>query len=134
MYRWRKLSQEEREEALRERKGRNLPWHSPPHFDFEGPMTFIITAACYEHAHILGKSPERIAQFEEEILNACLKADSFVHAWSVLPNHYHLLVRTERIKALREEIGTVHGRSSFRWNRETSGPSGRSGLISLTGI
>jgi putative transposase len=41
-----------------------------------------------------------------------------VYAWCILPNHYHLLVRTDRIKELRAEIGRFHGRASFKWNSE----------------
>lgn len=122
MYLWRQLTTEQREEALRQRKSRKLPWHSPPHIDFEGPVTFIITAACYEHADIAGRSPDRLAEFEEEILKACSGVDAYVNSWCILPNHYHLLVRTDEIKILRKEIGKVHGRTSFRWNREDSQP------------
>lgn len=118
MYEWRQLTTEQREEALRERKGRKLPWHSPPHIDFEGPVSFIITAACYEHAALVGKSPERLAEFEKEILDACSLANAKVHAWCILPNHYNLVARTEVIEALRNEIGKVHGRTAFRWNGE----------------
>jgi putative transposase len=64
MYNWRKLSAEEKASVLTQRKGRKLPWHSPPHLDFAGTFTFIITAACYEHAHLIGKNIERIAKLE----------------------------------------------------------------------
>jgi putative transposase len=118
MYEWRKMTDEERAMTLAVRRGRRLPWHSPPHLEFGGEVTFMITAACYEHAPVVGKTPERINDFESALLEICQKNAAMVFAWCVLPNHYHILVRTEDIKHLRNEIGKVHGRSSFLWNRE----------------
>ena len=76
MYEWRKMTGEERAEILVERKGRRLPWHSPPHLEFAGLVTFIITAACCEHKNIISKNFERMAQFENEILNVCQTIDA----------------------------------------------------------
>jgi putative transposase len=50
-------------------------------------------------------------------LNACRKVEAKVLAWCILPNHYHLLVRTDNIKQLRKEIGTMHGRTARFWNQ-----------------
>lgn len=118
MYLWRRLSDEERGEVLELRKARGLPWHRPPHREFEGPVTFIITAACYEHRHIVGSSRHRMADFEKTILDACAEAAANTFAWCILPNHYHLLTRTDNIKLLRKEIGKVHGRTARTWNLE----------------
>ena len=118
MYDWREMTEKERAEVLWIRKRRNLPWHTPPHLEFVGFVTFIITAACYEHAHIIGKSAERMAECEKEILEICKKSESKLFAWCILPNHYHILVRTDNIKNLRKEIRRFHGRSSRFWNKE----------------
>lgn len=118
MYQWRKLTEEQRKDALRERKGRGLPWHSPPHLDFAGPVTFIITAACFEHTGIIGKTPDRMADCEQRLIEACEKVEAQVFAWCILPNHYHLLVRTDKIKELRREIGYFHGLTARIWNIE----------------
>lgn len=118
MYEWRNMTEKERAEVLAERKDRNLPWHSPPHLEFEGFVSFIITAACYEHAHIVGKTPDRMKKFESDLLDACQNIEAKIFAWCILPNHYHILVRTENIKQLRIELGKVHGRTSHFWNQE----------------
>ena len=118
MYYWRELTEEQRQETLRQRIGRKLPWHSPPHRDFEGPVTFIITAACYEHEHVIGRSPERMADFETEILQACADSEARAFAWCILPNHYHILLRTDQIRLLRKAIAKIHGRTATFWNRE----------------
>ena len=39
-------------------------------------------------------------------------------AWTVLPNHHHVLVLALDIKGLLKAIGQLHGRTSFRWNGE----------------
>ncbi len=112
------MSEDERDDVLATRKGRKLPWHSPPHIEFAGDVTFIITAACFEHASIIGKNPERMANCENDLLEICEDEYAKVFAWCILPNHYHLLVRTDNIKNLREKIGQFHGRSSKLWNDE----------------
>ena len=118
MYDWRKMSPEDRTWILAQRRERHLPWHSPPHLDFEGEHRYLISSACYEHAPIIGHSPERMTECEEEVLNTCRQLGSRIYAWCVLPNHYHVLLKTGQVKALRHELGQFHGRSSFTWNGE----------------
>lgn len=120
MYNWRKFTEAQRKEALALRRGRKLPWHSPPHLDFEGTHQYLISATCYEHAFVIGKNPERMTECESEILKIFRETCLEVYAWCVLPNHYHALVKTDRIKELRGELGQFHGRSSFKWNGEDS--------------
>ncbi|MDQ3130976.1 MAG: transposase [Acidobacteriota bacterium] len=118
MYLWRKMDEKQREDAMNYRRSRRFPKHCPPHFDFEGERQYLITPACYEHFHIVGKSPERMTYCETEILETCEKFSSAIYAWCILPNHYHVLLKTEQIKLLRKEIGLFHGRASFKWNGE----------------
>ncbi len=66
MYLWRKMNEKQREDALEYRRLRRFPKHAPPHFDFEGEHQYLVTAACYEHAHIIGKSPDRMTDCEAE--------------------------------------------------------------------
>ncbi len=97
---------------------RNLPWHPPPHADFDGSYTFIFTAACLDHEPVIGNTSERLAVFEQSLVNACREVCEFVFSWCVLPNHYHILLRTDRIKELRKTLGQLHGRTSRYWNLE----------------
>jgi putative transposase len=41
-----------------------------------------------------------------------------VSAWCVLPSHYHVLLRAERVCEAISALGRLHGRTSFRWNGE----------------
>lgn len=118
MYYWRKLTERQRDDVLQYRKHQKLPWHRPPHFDFDGSFTFIVTAACLDHKPIIGKSVNRIGEFETSLLGACRTASEKIFGWCILPNHYHILLRTGRIKELRKAIGQLHGRTSRQWNQE----------------
>ena len=124
MYLWRRMTEEQREEALTYRRTRRFPKHSPPHFDFEGGRQYIVTASCYEHAPIIGRTAVRMADFEQAILEAIERFADEIYCWCVLPNHYHILLKTEQIKVLRKQLGLTHGRTSFQWNGE-DGTRGR---------
>jgi putative transposase len=118
MYLWREMTEAQRIDALKYRQTRRFPKHSLPHFDFEGETQYILTAACYEHKHIIGKTHERLSECEEDILTICNEFCSQIYAWCFLPNHYHILLKTSQMKALRKQIGLFNGRSSFKWNGE----------------
>ena len=112
------MSEEQKECVLKDRMRRSRPWHSPPHQELEGNRCYLITAACYEHAPIIGHSLERMSEGEADLLEVFHSAGADVYAWCVLPNHYHVLTRTERLKELLKLLGQFHGRSSFNWNGE----------------
>lgn len=118
MYLWRKLTEEQQKEALEYRRLHYFPKHSPPHFDFAGKKQYLITAACYEHKHIISKSTDRMADCESRILSACEEQGAEIYAWCILPNHYHILLMTDDVKGIRKQLGLFHGRSSFKWNGE----------------
>ncbi len=116
MYDYRKMTLEERQQIVEARQQKRQPWHSPPHLASAASITYLVTAACYEHVAIIGQSPERMGECEEGVLKVCAEDGTEVHAWCILPNHYHLLVRTVQIKALLKALGQFHGRSSYTWN------------------
>jgi putative transposase len=119
MYNWREMNEDERLKSLRKRMTQKQPWHAPPHWKYEGLVQFIVTSACYEHLPIIGLNPERMQTFENELLNTCRDFGVTVHAWCILPNHYHLLLETDKIAELQSVgLGRLHGRTSFLWNGE----------------
>jgi len=124
MYDWRSMTVEERQQVLEVRRARKLPWHSPPHLDFDGTHQYLISSACYEHAYIIGKSSERLTECEEGLLEVCDNFCLSLYAWCILPNHYHAVVKTDRVRELRHALGRFHGGSSFSWNQE-DGTRGR---------
>src|SRR4051812_48681870 len=106
MYSWRRMTPEQRVEALTFRQRHRLPWHSPPHYEV-GAADYMITAACYEHRAIIGARPERMAEFEAELIEAAKSSTSHIFAWTILPNHYHLLVNAPEIVALLQVLGRL---------------------------
>jgi len=118
MYDYRHLTPEQQREIVEYRRRQHRPWHAPPHWEFEGQRQFIISAACSDHAPVIGKSPQRMTDCEAAMQEVCEQYTTVIYAWCILPNHYHLLVSTGRLKELRREIGRFHGRSSFAWNGE----------------
>jgi putative transposase len=119
MYYWRKLTEEQRRHTLAQRKLQCRPWHSPPHTS-QARGLYLITATCYEHKAWIGTSEERMDGFAADLLAALQAHTSRIDAWAILHNHYHAVVLTEAFPALLHELGQLHGRSSFQWNREDS--------------
>ena len=89
MYDYRKMTPEQKLAAVEYRRLHEHPLHSPPHLDFVGQRQFFITGTCFEHKHHIGLSPERMTNFEADLLTACGKFATSIYAWCVLPNHYH---------------------------------------------
>jgi len=89
-YLWRKLTPEQRVRLLTWRKQCSFPWHSPPHA-LGGAGRYHLTAACLNHEPHIGFSPQRMGEFCRAFLDAVFPVATGVHAWCVLPNHYHLL-------------------------------------------
>jgi putative transposase len=115
-YVWRKLTASQREDLLGWRKQQKLPWHRPPHRASE-KTRYHITAACYEHSCFIGHSRDRIEGFSLKLLEIISQAGAQVHSWCALPNHYHLLIQTPSILDVLADLGRMHGRLSFDWNR-----------------
>lgn len=123
MYLWRKLNTKQRAELLAFRRFQDRPWHSPAHIESINGR-YLLTAACYEHQHIVGTNPSRMADFSERLLETLNIHCEQIYAWCVLPNHYHALILTRKLADLLSDIGKLHGKSSFEWNGE-DGKRGR---------
>ncbi len=117
MYNWKNLTEEQKNEIIKTRKIQKLPWHSPLHID-SGDKNYMLTASCYNHEHRIGFTYNRMQEFEASLLKVINEYSSEIFAWCILPNHYHVLIRTSKIKELIANIGKLHGRISFLWNKE----------------
>ncbi len=116
MYLWRKLTPASRAQLLADRVANQRPWHSPPRWPDDSRTLFHLTAACYEHAPLIGASTERMDAFTRDLLALLAAAAKHTFAWCVLANHYHLLVETYNLRATTQALGKLHGRISFHWN------------------
>ena len=111
MYDYHKLTLAGRKALLTERRDRGLPLHAPPHYP-DGRQTYILTAACYGHRPVISTESRRIT-----LRDGFLSAPAEVHAWVILPNHYHLLA-TANLAQFRQWVRLFHSRLAKDWNRE----------------
>ncbi len=116
------MTEKQRAEVLQLRQRLGQPWHGPPH-GLEKHWHHI-SAVCYRHRPILGASAERMAAFESDLLIQLAPVSEGVSAWCILPNHYHLLIQSVNLPAIRKALGRLHGRSSHDWNTQ-DGRQGR---------
>ncbi len=115
MYYWRHLSETARKTILDHRQNQHLPWHSPPHYS-NNRTRYMITAACYDHAHIIGYSLSRMKNFEMKLLKTIHANSNNIYAWILLPNHYHVLIDTTAILSVLSNLGQLHGSTAYQWN------------------
>ncbi len=123
MYEWRKMTWQQRAKALVRRQKQHAPMHSPAHLDL-GAATYHLSAACYEHAPILGTPSDRMEAFTAALLQTLHAVVHDIHAWCVLPNHYHLLVTAPDLAGIRAALRLLHGRVAHQWNGD-DGTRGR---------
>src|SRR5262245_37215243 len=108
------MTLEDREEAIAQRQAHCSPMHSPPH-PFLGPGRYLISAANYEHCHIMAAS-ERRTDFEARLLSKLQEAGVKTYAWVALSNHYHMLVGVENLDDVSIALKRLHGATSREWN------------------
>jgi putative transposase len=116
MYEYRKLTPEEKTELVRQRRARGNPPHSPPH-RIRHQKHYLLSAACYEHKCHLSSEMRR-QQFMDLFFEVLVEGSVELHAWAVLPNHYHLLVHLEDFGILSGIFRAVHGPTAKLWNTE----------------
>lgn len=122
MYLYRKLDEQGREELVEHRRQCGFPLHQPPRQEaLTG--TYLITAANFEHQHLMS-SPARRDEWQDKII-ACFAALEEAHllAWCVLPNHYHLVAQVD-LEEFSKRIHRSHNGTATQWNRE-DGTAGR---------
>ncbi|HRQ38051.1 MAG TPA: transposase [Chloroflexota bacterium] len=120
MYEYRRLTPKERQQIMQERVARGYPPHEPPHL-VQDREYYLLTAACYEHAHHM-HTPLRRQELINQIFEIMIAAGIEIQAWVVLLNHYHLLVFVPDFQALRRCFKGIHGPTAVSWNREDGTP------------
>ncbi len=113
-YEYYRLTPEEREEVVRQRRKRGYPLHAPPH-PLRGEHCYLLSAANYRHARIMA-APERRTDLEDCLLRALSIVHAEVIAWVVLPNHYHALVNVGSLASISSALQDVHGVTARNWN------------------
>jgi putative transposase len=113
-YEYRKLTPEEREAVLRQRRERGYPSHAPPH-PVRDAGRYLITGVNFEHAHIMD-TPDRRTDFEARLMAAMAAIHAEVFGWVILPNHYHVLTCVGSLNLVSAALKQLHGATSREWN------------------
>ena len=113
-YEYRKMTTEEREQVLRQRRERGYPLHDPPH-PFREAGWYMLTAANFEHAPIMA-ALDRRTDFEVRLIEGMRAIHADVFGWAILPNHYHILVGVESLDDVSPVLKQLHGTTSREWN------------------
>jgi putative transposase len=108
--------------AVLENRIRNWP-HAPIHrLDDSG--IFMVTAGTYRKTPFF-HSAERIEMLNERIFTCFQEFGWRLHAWAVLPNHYHLIARCDgHQERLSRLMGKIHMLSA-KWINESDHEPGR---------
>jgi len=116
MYEYHTLTPEQRAELVKQRRDLGYPPHSPPHLVRDQPF-YLLSGTCYEHlCHM--HSQDRRQQVLDMLFEQFITSGMEIHAWVVLPNHYHLLVQVTDFDALGGIFRFVHGPTARQWNLE----------------
>lgn len=112
------MTPQQRAKVFEDRIRHRRPWHSISHIESDTTTYYMMNAACFEHKPIIGQSPERMAKVENDLVALLNENCRQVFAWTVLPNHYHVLIDTPDVGGVLRTLGQLHGRNSFYWNGE----------------
>ncbi len=116
MYNWRKMTEAQRKDVLRCRRDSGVPWHSPRHVQSNSRL-FHITAACYNHEDVIGAEIQRMVEFECSFRESLDGAAEQCHAYVILPNHYHALIKVDDLKSALKELFKLHQKTGYTWNK-----------------
>jgi len=115
-YRYRRLTEEQRQLLVRYRQQWGYPWHAPPHPIREATY-YLLTAANFQHSPVMSSEVRRLG-FQARLLEGLKVAGMEVSAWVVLPNHYHVLAFVPDIDKAASVFQRLHGSTSRQWNLE----------------
>src|SRR2546423_1020183 len=98
-------------------------WHHAPVHRFEGGGTFFITGATY-----LKQQFYRTASFldalQKNLFGNAASHDCWLQAWSLLSNHYHLVLKADDGEKVGRMLARFHTESAIELNR-VEGTKGR---------
>lgn len=89
--------------------------HYPPHYYLDNKIYFI-TARTIDKKRILNTN-EKKNILKKTIISASEKFNVDFYAWTILDNHYHLLVNILKGNIIPELMKAINGKSAFLLNR-----------------
>ena len=87
----------------------------PPHI-YEANACYFLTARTVRRRRLFGNDLRRALL--QELVQACAEQYGIkLHAWVILANHYHLLLRVLESAALPGFVRTLHAKSALELNK-----------------
>ena len=94
---------------------KNFP-HRPGHLDAKN-TTYIITAITYTEAHYFNNY-DKLKLLHDVIIKVTQENNWKLQAWSVLPNHYHIIVTSPATEvSVGNLIKEIHSKSAIGINK-----------------
>ncbi len=90
--------------------------HQPFHL-YINQKVYFFSVHTYHNIPIL-RSVKRKCEFRQKLRDVALERNCEIIAWVVLDNHYHFLLGTDKGKDIQTIFKTIHGTTSFKWNKE----------------
>lgn len=94
--------------------GKSVSPHRPPHIYLDDTW-YIITASTLNKAHYLSTA-DHLQLWVKMLQELIEKFGIQLHAWVVLRNHYHLLLKSRVGHDIGRFIGRLNGRTSREFN------------------
>jgi len=91
-------------------------WHHSPIHRFGDANTFFITGATYLKQQFY-RSAASLDSLQSILFEKAKAHDCWLQAWSLLSNHYHLVVRSEESEHIRLMISRFHTEAALDLNR-----------------
>lgn len=82
---------------------------------------YLISAACFEHQTHMNERDRRSERLDL-LFESFVAASVPLHAWVVVPNHYHILIEPGDFAVAGRILRFVHATSARRWNARDERP------------
>jgi putative transposase len=94
--------------------------HRPPHYYLDETIYFISSSALNKASFFDSGEKKIIIQ---NFLSECLRGfNCELYAWTILPNHYHLLFKIANGKDLTQFVRELHSKSAIAINKMDNKP------------
>ncbi len=89
--------------------------HRPPHIYLDN-TNYFITIGTFRKSRLFNNDIKK--QFIKSALDSAIKKFGYIlHAWVILDNHFHILIKALRGELLPRFIGSVTGKSAIELNK-----------------
>jgi len=89
--------------------------HRPPHIYQDNTCYFISAGTFHKKRHFDTNAKKKL--IKNALTSAINRYEYSLYAWTILGDHYHLLIKTKVGALLPKFIGAIHGKSAIELNK-----------------